>query len=229
MSRISVYEKAKLLDDHAARIAEGEESRKHAERVTVKAGDLQVVLNTLRAQVGIARVLKGRDARLSIDLSNIDDGRANFERNVGPSGLPSNPVFNTAKKKAEDVTDRLARANQEAWTTWTRQSLADLPLARIAMLFDPEAEKQASSRHSELARIAKGKPSKDSITTFATVHAGLSELLQETEDPPQALASLLERLRTQPDLMLCDVTDQEIALIRRHGMDAHISLKRKGS
>ncbi|MFD8386985.1 hypothetical protein ACFV2X_52350 [Streptomyces sp. NPDC059679] len=191
--------------------------------------ELQVVLNALRTQISIARALKARDSHLTIDLSNVDDGRANFERNVGPSGLPSSTVLNTAKKRAQEVVDRLTKGNQEAWTTWTRQSLSNLPLARIAMLLEPETEEQATSRHAELVRIARSKPSKDAITTFATVHDGLWELLHDTEDPPEALASLLERLRTQPDLTLRDVTDEEIALIRKHGMDAHISLKRKGS
>ncbi|WP_329346208.1 hypothetical protein [Streptomyces microflavus] len=229
MTQLSVYEKAKLLEDHAARIADGEESQRQATRVSGRLTELRAQLSALRVQVGITRALQAREAGLGVDLSNIDDGRAGFERSLGPSGLPSNQVFGTAKRKAQAVADRLSEANQAAWSAWTQGLLADLPLARIAMLLEPGAEKQAASRQAELERAAKGKASKDAITTFATTYAGLAELLQEAQDPPEELASLLERLRQQPDLTLRDVTDDEIALIRVYGMDGHISLKRKGS
>ncbi|SOD63561.1 hypothetical protein SAMN06297387_111110 [Streptomyces zhaozhouensis] len=97
------------------------------------------------------------------------------------------------------------------------------------MLVVLEAEKQASKRQLELERIARGKASKEAIITFATTYAGLAELLQDTQDPPEALVDLLNRLREQPGLMLSDVTDEEIALLREFRMDAHITLKRKGS
>lgn len=229
MTQMSVYEKAKLLEDHASRIADGEESQRQAARVATRLMELRSQLNQLRSQLAVAQALQARGAGLDIDLSSIDDGRAGFERSLGPSGLPSNQVFNTAKKKAQVVADRLGEANQAAWSVWTAQLLEELPVARISMLLDPGAEKQASARHAELERLAKGKASQDSITNFAVTHAGLAELLQDAQDPPQALAVLLDRLREQSGLTLRDVTDEEIALIREYGMDAHISLKRKGS
>lgn len=227
---MSVYEKAKLLEDHASRIADGEESQRHATRVSTRLMEFRSQLHQLRSQLAITRALQARGAGLDIDLSGLDDGRAGFERSLGPSsGLPSNQVFNTAKKKMQTVAARLGEANQAAWSAWTGQLLEALPVARISMLIDPGAEKQASTRHAELERVAKGKASQDSITTFAVTHAGLAEQLQDAQDPPQALAVLLDRLREQPGLTLRDITDEEIALIREYGMDAHISLKRKGS
>ncbi|MBZ6111170.1 MULTISPECIES: hypothetical protein [Streptomyces] len=226
---MSVYEKANLLEDHASRIADGEDSQRQATRVSSRLLELRSQLNQLRSQLAVTQALQSRGAGLDIDLSGIDDGRAGFERSLGPSGLPSNQVFNTAKKKTQAVTDRLAEENQAAWSAWTEQLLADLPLARISMLVELEAEKQASRRQLELERIARGKASKEDITTFATTYAGLAELLQDTQDPPEALVDLLNRLREQPGLTLSDVTDEEIALLRECRMDAHITLKRKGS
>lgn len=229
MTRMSVYEKAKLLEDHASRIADGEDSQRQATRVSSRLLELRSQLNQLRSQLAVTQDLQSRGAGLDIDLSGVDDGRAGFERSLGPSGLPSNQVFNTAKKKTQAVTDRLAEENQAAWSAWTEQLLADLPLARISMLVEIEAEKQASKRQLELERIARGKASKEAITTFTTTYAGLAELLQDTQDPPEALVDLLNRLREQPGLTLSDVTDEEIALLRECRMDAHITLKRKGS
>ncbi|WLW55198.1 hypothetical protein [Streptomyces sp. YU58] len=226
---MSVYEKAKLLEDHASRIADGEDSQRQATRVSGRLLELRSQLNQLRSQLAVTQALQSRGAGLDIDLSGIDDGRAGFERSLGPSGLPSNQVFNTAKKKTQAVTDRLAEENQAAWSAWTEQLLADLPLARISMLVELETEKQASKRQLELERIARGKASKEAITTFTTTYAGLAELLQDTQDPPEALVDLLNRLREQPGLTLSDVTDEEIALLRECRMDAHITLKRKGS
>ncbi|MFE4869465.1 hypothetical protein [Streptomyces sp. NPDC056682] len=224
-----MYEKAKLLEDHASRIADGEESQRQATRVSARLMELRSQLNQLRSQLAITQALQAHDAGLDIDLSGVDDGRAGFERSLGPSGLPSNQVFTTAKKKTQAVADRLGEANQAAWSVWTGRLLDELPVARISMLLDPGAEKQASARHAELVRAARGKASKESITTFSVTHAGLAELLQDAQDPPQALAVLLDRLREQSGLTLRDITDEEIALIREYGMDAHISLKRKGS
>lgn len=229
MTRMSVYEKAKLLEDHASRIADGEDSQRQATRVSGRLLELRSQLNQLRSQLAATQALQSRGAGLDIDLSGIDDGRAGFERSLGPSGLPSNQVFNTAKKKTQAVTDRLTEENQAAWSAWTEQLLADLPLARISMLVELETEKQASKRQFELERIARGKASKEAITTFTTTYAGLAELLQDTQDPPEALVDLLNRLREQPGLTLSDVTDEEIALLRECRMDAHITLKRKGS
>ncbi|MFE6739040.1 hypothetical protein [Streptomyces tubercidicus] len=229
MTQMSVYEKAKLLEDHASRIADGEESQRQATRVSTRLMELRSQLNQLRSHLAVTKALQARGAGLDIDLSGIDDGRAGFERSLGPSSLPSNQVFSTAKKKTQAVADRLGEANQAAWSEWTGQMLAELPIARISMLLAPGAEKQASARHAELERVARGKASQDSITTFAVTHAGLAELLQDAQDPPQALAALLDRLREQSGLTLRDITDEEIALIREYGMDAHISLKRKGS
>ncbi|WP_159393625.1 hypothetical protein [Streptomyces albus] len=224
-----MYEKAKLLEDHASRIADGEDYQRQATRVSSRLLELRSQLNQLRSQLVVTQALQSRGAGLDIDLSGIDDGRAGFERSLGPSGLPSNQVFNTAKKKTQAVTDRLAEENQAAWSAWTEQLLAELPLARISMLVELEAEKQASKRQIELERIVRGKASQEAITTFATTYAGLAELLQDTQDPPQALVNLLNRLREQPGLTLSDVTDEEIALLRECRMDAHITLKRKGS
>ncbi|MET7295410.1 hypothetical protein ABZS79_25270 [Streptomyces griseoloalbus] len=226
---MSVYEKAKLLEDHASRIADGEDSQRQATRVSRWLLELRSQLNQLRSQLAVTHALQSRGAGLDIDLSGIDDGRAGFERNLGPSGLPTNPAFSTAKKKTQAVTDRLAEENQAAWSAWTAQLLAELPLARISMLVEVEAEKQASKRQLELERISRGKASKEAITTFATTYAGLAELLQETQDPPEALVGLLNRLRAQSGLTLSDVTDEEITLLRQCRMDAHITLKRKGS
>ncbi|WP_158786401.1 hypothetical protein [Streptomyces sp. NRRL F-5065] len=226
---MSVYEKAKLLEDHASRIADGEDSQRQAARVSSRLLELRSQLNQLRSQLAVTQALQSRGAGLDIDLSGINDGRAGFERSLGPSGLPSNPVFNTAKKKTQAVTDRLAEENQAAWSAWTGQLLAELPLARISMLVEVETEKEASKRQLELQRIARGKASKEAITTFETTYAGLAELLQDAQDPPEELVNLLNRLREQPGLTLRDVTDEEITLLRECGMDAYISLQRKGS
>ncbi|MFE4665181.1 hypothetical protein ACFRI7_26045 [Streptomyces sp. NPDC056716] len=226
---MSVYEKAKLVEDHASRIADGEDSQRQATRVSRWLLELRSQLNQLRSQLAVTHALQSRSVGLDIDLSGIDDGRAGFERNLGASGLPTNPAFSTAKKKTQEVSDRLAEENQAAWSAWTTQLLSELPLARISMLIEVEAEKQASKWQLELERISRGKAFKEAITTFATTYAGLAELLQATQDPPEALVGLLNRLRAQSGLTLSDVTDEEITLLRQCRMDAHITLKRKGS
>ncbi|MFC4034626.1 hypothetical protein ACFO3J_24590 [Streptomyces polygonati] len=222
-----MYEKAKQLEDHATRIADGEEAARHATRVSSRLLELRGDLNTLKIHVGVARALQKQGAGTGIDLSGLDDGRAVFERGLGHSGLPTNQLCNSARKKIQAVAERIREANQVAWSAWTRELLDDLPVPRIAMLA-PDLEQGATGRLAELERLAKGKVAKDVMTAFATTHAGLAELLAEEADPPEALASLLRRLRQQPGLALADVSDSEIALLREYSMDKHITLKRKG-
>ncbi len=227
MTRLSVYEKAKQLEDHATRIAEGEEAARHATRVSSRLLELSGDLNILKGHVEVARALQRQGAGGEINLSGLDDGRSAFERGFGNSGLPSNQVCNSARKKIQAVAERIREGNQAAWSVWTRELLGALPLPRIAMLA-PDLEQGATGRLAVLERLVKGKPAKGSITEFSTNHAGLAELLAEEPDPPAALSGLLQRMRQQLGLALADVTDSEIALLREYGMDKHITLKRKG-
>jgi hypothetical protein len=57
----------------------------------------------------------------------------------------------------------------------------------------------------------------------------LSELLQQADEPPEALSTLLDRLSTRPPATLREITDEQIALLRQHRMDDQIGLLRTGA
>ena len=83
-----------------------------------------------------------------MDLSGLDDGRAAFDRHAA-RGLPSNQVFTAAKQKINGVIARVSEQLGHAWSQWTTEWMAELPLVRIPLL-DSDGQKSARERRDEL-------------------------------------------------------------------------------
>lgn len=229
MNAMSVYDKATQVQNHARRLAEGAAGEREADRVAQRIADVRAQLAALRQQVAVAQVLNNLELNELIDLSDVNDGRAGFERKAQPGALPSNTVFKTAEQKIKKVTERIGRETQAAWATWARERLSVLPLSRIPTL-TPEEQRSARERQAELERsAAKDKITTSDIRLFTATYTHLKEVLDEADDPPDALLTLLDRLDKRPVLTLRQVTDEEIALLRQCGMDDQIGLLRKGT
>lgn len=229
MTDMSVYDKAVQLQNRARLIAAGAVGEKEAARVLGRTKELRASLVDLGNQVEISRTLEGLEAAHRPDLSSIDTARTAFMRKAA-NGLPSDTVFNTARKKVQEITDRLKADNNAAWSAWAAAQTADLPLARIPMLAANERVK-ARSRQVELQQAAnrKGGVTKADITLFTSTYAALAESLHGKSEPPRELLDLLERLEKRPGPTLHDVTDEDIALLREFEMDLHITLQRTGA
>lgn len=229
MSAMSVHDKATQVQSHGRRLAEGATGEREADRVAQRLAEIRAQLAALRQKVTMAQALNGLGMGDLVDVSDVDDGRAGFERKAQPGALPSNTVFRTAEQKIKNVTERIGRETQAAWAAWARERLETLPLSRISML-TPDEQQSARDRQAELERsAAKDKITTSDIRLFITTHAHLAEVLNEAKDPPEALLTLLDRLGKRPVLTLRQVTDDEIALLRQCGMDDQIGLLRKGA
>ncbi|MFD9055237.1 hypothetical protein ACFWCM_07935 [Streptomyces albidoflavus] len=228
MTNLSVYDKAVQLQNRARQIAAGAVGEKEAARVLSRSKELRAALADLRTQVELSHALAALGAAHKPDLSGIDTARAAFERKA-LNGLPSDTVFNTARKKVQDLSGKLKGDSSTAWVTWAAAQVADLPLARIPMLSRDERE-AARSREKELRQaVATKNLSKSDVTLFTSTYALLAESLHDKSDPPSELLELLERLEKRPHPTLRDIADDDIALLRQFEMDIHITLQRSGA
>ncbi|MGF0177269.1 hypothetical protein ACQF36_44530 [Streptomyces sp. Marseille-Q5077] len=228
MTNVSVYDKAVQLQNRARQIAAGAVGEKEAARVLSRTKELRAALAELRNQVELTHALAALEATGKPDLAGIDTARTAFERKAR-NGLPSDTVFNTARRKVQELTDRLKGDNSEAWSSWATARITGLPLVRIPMLSSAERE-AARGREKELRQAAAAKSlSKADITLFTSTYAILAESLHDKSDPPNELLDLLERLEKRPSPTLRDITDTDIALLREFEMDLHITLQRTGA
>ncbi|MGW3427024.1 hypothetical protein ACWDHW_03550 [Streptomyces melanosporofaciens] len=228
MTDLSVYDKAVQLQNRARQIAVGAVGEKEATRVLTRTKELRVALAELRTQVELNRILTLLGAADRADLSGIDSARSAFERKA-LNGLPSDTVFNTARKKVQESAAKFKSNNGEAWVAWSTAQFAGLPLVRIPML--PSGERDAArNREKELRQaVATKNLSTSDVTLFTSTFALLSESLHDKSDPPSELLELLALLEKRPSPTLRDLSDADIALLRQFEMDLHITLQRTGA
>ncbi|GAA2607303.1 hypothetical protein [Streptomyces axinellae] len=228
MTEVSVYDKAIQLQNRARQIAAGAVGEKEASRVLSRTKELRAALADLKTQVELRHTLTALGATHKPDLSDIDAARTAFERKA-LNGLPSDTVFNTARRKVLEFSVKLKGDTSTAWTTWAAQQLTGLPLARVPMLGRDERE-AARTRAKELRQAVTPKNlSKADIALFTSTYSLLAESLRDKSDPPQELLQLLELLEKRPGPSLSDISDSDIALLRQFEMDTHITLQRTGA
>lgn len=217
------------MSAEADRIRQGAEAEHDAGRVSQRADETLELLQQLRKVIVAARRLQAVSGAESVDLTGLADGRAAFARHAS-SGLPSNQVFTAAKQKIKSVTARLSAQLEAAWSQWTAERIAELPLARISLL--PADEQQSARSHrDDLARLARNAgntvPTSADISLFASAAAILDEILSQLADPPQEVLALLERLGQRPPLTLSELSDEDIALLRQADVADQIEVRRR--
>jgi hypothetical protein len=116
-----------------------------------------------------------------------------------------------------------------AWSRWTEQRIAGLPLLRIPLL-DPGDQETAREWRNELQSLAKNPlPTSTDISMFHSAAAQLAEALAKVSDPPQEVLAVLKRLGERPPLTLAELADDDIRLLRQAGVAAQIDVRRRGT
>lgn len=224
-SATSVREKALLLQNEVRRLEAGTQGEGQAKRIARRVAEIQAALGELSGRARAARALQRYTTAATVSLDGLDAGRDDLVRRAAGS-VPSDNAFVAARRKIEARTSRLAEAIQAAWKPWAEEQLAALPVRRIAML---ASARQAPAR-AGLKRLrdlaAAANVTASDIAEFVSTYAGLNEELGEAQDVPEALLGLIDRL-WHGGVLLSDVSDEEIALLRASGLDAEIELRRK--
>ncbi|MET9218648.1 hypothetical protein ABZX65_07665 [Streptomyces sp. NPDC003300] len=222
---LSVLEKAEHLQAEARRLNEGEKGEEEARRISERISVLYNQLMALKRRLHIARSLMAQPAAGDIDLSGLDTGLAAFTRQC-EGGLPPNPAFTRASTAVQKVADRIAHDSQEAWRLWTRSQLAALQMARQVML-SLQDQARAKALYQDLTKTTRADVDAAVTILFANAHAELAELLDSAPPPPEGLQTLLDRLASGTALLLSDITDEEIALLRRVALDSDLEVRRR--
>lgn len=224
--QLSVLEKAERLQAEARRLTEGEKGEEEARRISERISVLRADLATLQGRIRIVRSLMAQPTGPDINLSGLDTGLAAFARQC-EGGLPPNGAFIKASTAVQKVTERIAQDSREAWRQWTQARLADLEIVRQVML-SPEDQARAKSLNQQLVRASRTADfDAAAVTLFANAHAELTELLSTASAPPEGLQTLLGRLESGTTVLLSDITDAEIALLREVLLDADLEVRRR--
>ncbi|WP_194892376.1 hypothetical protein [Catenulispora pinisilvae] len=223
----SVYDKALHLAAEARRLQAGQQSEQEAQHAAHQIEQIKAELGTLADLVAVAASLALAGAE-GVRLSGLDDGRAAFAAKAA-AGLPAEAAFKAARQKLKTVSARISQEVGLAWTDWSSAELATLPLRRIPLLATSQ-QKAARQSKADLEKLAKApKVSTSAITLFRTGLETLREFLDQVADPTPELVTLLDKIDGPPVASLRDITDEEIALLRQHGQDGQITLRRLGA
>jgi len=225
-NRASVLDKARAMTAEATRLRQDSDADHDAARVSERVTEILPLLTQLRLIAGAARRLHAVSGEDSVSLSGLDDGRAALARHAG---LPSNQAFTAARSKITGVITRVSKDLSAAWSGWTDQRMARLPLVRIDLLDagDQQAAREWRDELRKLARIAV--PTSTDISMFQSAATQLAEAVAQVSDPPQEVLPLLQRLGKRPPLTLADLADDQIRLLRQAGVASQIEVRRRGA
>lgn len=226
----SVLELAREVASEANRIKSGQGAELNAQRVLNRVGETKVALQQLERAVTTARRLAVLSGVAANGLIGLDDGRANLERLARQSShLPSDPAFNGARKKIGDVTKRVIQDLGEAWARWVRQAMAGVPSIKISQL-EPADQTAARERWEALVKLSKAaSPTTGDINAFKSDLDYLHAVLDPLPPLSDQVRELYDRLARQPYLSLAEITDEQIAQLRKNGLDAQIEVRRRGA
>lgn len=226
----SVLELAREVAKEANRIKSGKAAELNAERVLNRVDEACVALGKLNQVVRAARRLAVTRGEAHVGLTGLDDGRADFERLAQRlSYLPSNQAFDGAKNRIRGVTNQVTADLADAWTQWTDREVAKVPSVRISLL-EQEDQKTPRERWADLVKTSKAAtPTREQINSFKSDSDYLHELLDPLPDPPGELLEIVERLGQRRGLTLAELTDEEIAALRKAGIADQIEVRRRGA
>ncbi|MEU4517447.1 hypothetical protein AB0F52_01880 [Amycolatopsis sp. NPDC024027] len=186
--------------------------------------ELESALADLASAVRLARALT-RYSGTEVALGDIHGGLPELQRQAS-AGLPKDRTVDTARRRVSASVTGLADRCQEAWRAWTAAAFADIPTNQIAGL-DSAHQRAVRVMIDELGRLRKKpRPMLVDVVDFGTKHADVLEELAAAADTSDELLALLARVDNQP-VTLRDITDEDIALLREHGMDGEIEMRRK--
>lgn len=223
---ITVAELADALRREAVRLDEGTDAEREAERITKKTELLKPALGKLERAVEAARHLhRLAGTQNLIDLSVAADGLASFSAHVR-RGRPVDQAFTAARNKIEGTASAILRELESAWTAFTQRRLSELPLRRLALL--PATERSSQRRRLEELRTLtqKKQPTSSDMQLFNQAFTILSEALARLPDPEPELDAIFQKFEST-QMMLADLTDEDIALLRRAQVDDQIEVRRR--
>lgn len=212
MSDVSVMEKATRLRAMARTYAEGAKERRDREQAAVALKELEDALDALQARGEAARAA----AKLGVPMPNIaalvGRGLASLQAKASDGLLPTKQALQAARGKLTTNRTELGTVLGAAWREWAAARVADIPVAKIALVSEPPRQSIEDDVRS-VATIARTLPGAGDVESFARKLARVRDVLDALESDDE-IVKLLARLRAPEGVVLADLTDTELALLR---------------
>ncbi|MEU8132138.1 hypothetical protein [Streptodolium elevatio] len=225
MSTASVLEKARALQNQARHIAEAQKDAAQQERVVRRIDEVRSALEKARGQLRTAVLLRERTG-LSVNLASLAAAYERFE-NKSRGGLPADRVFAEAQKALDACAKEFASTIRDAWAEWARTCVSGVSSVRFAALAPPDRREAENSLRTLRVLAERKTVDGTTIRAFCADHANVLRLLEHApSEVPTELAQLIERI-DGGGLTLCDLSDDDIALLRTYDQDVWISVTRK--
>ncbi|NBE85423.1 hypothetical protein [Micromonospora rubida] len=224
VTAVSVLDKASLFQTQAEAIHAGRSERQEIERIAHRRSELSTALQALDRALTITRGVAALEGIAPFDKA-IDDGYEKFRRKF-TQGNSSNATFKAALTKVQGAAAQREAMAKQAWEAWVGARLDALPSNRDALLSSDE-RKDVRERRALLAKIRTALPTPSDIRAFATTYELLLDTLQQQPELPNELIDILDRLSARSPLMLSDLSDDDIALLRSTPVAEQIQLRRR--
>jgi len=223
---VSVLEKATRLRAVAHTYAEGAKERRDREQAAVALKELEDALDALDMRVKAARAA----AKLGVPMPDVTAlvgrGLANLEAKASGGLLPTKQALQAARGKLATNRAELETALGAAWREWTAGRVAEIPVGKVALVSQLSRQSIEDDLRS-LRAIARTLPSADDVESFARKLTRVRRALDALE-PDDDIVELLARLGAPEGVVLADLTDPELALLRGNATVAdQIVLRRR--
>ncbi|TPQ18634.1 hypothetical protein [Streptomyces sporangiiformans] len=225
MSSVTVLEKAQELQNIARSISEGQKQRDDQERVLRRIDEVRTALRAALVQRQIAVLLRERTGQ-ALDVPGFDAARSKLE-SKSRGGLPGDRAFVDSKRALEAFTSELSASIKQLWKAWATAGIQEVSPARFATLGPDERLEATELYESMKANASRTKVDSASIVTFCSHRNTLLRLLENApDDAPEELLELINRLDAG-GVTLRDLTDANIALLRKYDQDSWFTVTRK--
>jgi hypothetical protein len=211
-SDVSVLQKATRLRALAHTYAEGAKERRDREHAEGALRELEDALAKLEMRAEAARAAAKLGVAVPDIAALVGRGLTNLGVKAGDGLLPTKQTLLAARGKLNTNRTELEEALGLAWRQWAPARIADIPTAKIALL-DGVARQSIESDLRSLRAIARMLPSASDVQSFACKLTHVRNVLDALESDDDII-ELLVRLGAPEGVVLSDLTDAELALLR---------------
>jgi hypothetical protein len=218
----SIFARALELQAEARKRGDTDKDRDDALRVATEVENAEKLLLSLGNLLQLVAALRGQNAE--VDIGELDGGLRNFERHAGAGGLPSRQAVQSATKKIGEVQQRVRAAFGTAWREWAGNTIRELPTDRLALVGQGRAGPVNRALEAMKSSCLQVPTDSGAIAQFVHYRDMVGRELLSVEDPGPHLREVLKQL--QEGTTLDQLTDDDIAVLRKSGWEANIRVKR---
>jgi len=218
----SILVRALELEAEARKRGDTAQDRDDAVRVASEVENAEKMLSSLENSLDLVAVL--REQAVEVETGVLDAGLRNFEKHAGAGGLPSRQAVQSATSKIGEVQQLVRMAFGSAWREWAGSMIRELPTDRLALIRQGRAAPVNHALNAMQAMTIQVPTDSAQISQFVHHRDLVRRELLSVEDPGPHLREVLKQI--QEGATLDELTDDDIAVLRKRGWAAHVLVKR---